>query len=104
MAISNIIGSNIFEVFVCLGLLWFIKSLFFTDVIISSEGLTFTSVVLLLTVAFIVIAIHINGWKLSVGLGVICMGVYIVFIVFAILRELGILGDIELPTYCPGPK
>ncbi|XP_072050650.1 sodium/potassium/calcium exchanger 5-like [Amphiura filiformis] len=103
MAISNIIGSNIFEVFVCLGLLWFIKAAFISDVIISSEGLTFTSVVLLLTVAFIVLGIHINGWKLNVGLGVVCTGVYVVFITFAILRELGIIGGGELPTYCPGP-
>ena len=103
MAISNIIGSNIFEVFICLGLLWLIKSLSGQDVVISSEGLTFTAITLLLTVAFVVFAIHINGWKLNFKMGVICLIVYVIFIIFAIVRELGLIGDINLPKYCPGP-
>ncbi|XP_071965222.1 sodium/potassium/calcium exchanger 5-like [Antedon mediterranea] len=104
MAIANIIGSNIFEIFVCLGFLWFLKAVIDVPVFIASDGLTFTSLSLLFTVAFIIILIHFNGWKLDRKMGIICTLTYCIFITIAILRELGILGDVEVPIYCPGPE
>ncbi|XP_033107459.1 sodium/potassium/calcium exchanger 3-like [Anneissia japonica] len=104
MAISNIIGSNIFEIFVCLGFLWFLKAVIDEPTVIASDGLTFTALALLFTVAFIILLIHFNGWKLDGLMGIICTLTYSIFIVIAILRELGIIGDVELPEYCPGPE
>ncbi|XP_030832474.1 sodium/potassium/calcium exchanger 5 [Strongylocentrotus purpuratus] len=104
MALSNIVGSNIFEVFICLGLLWFIYGLVYQrPVEIASEGLLFTTVALLVTVAFILLAIHLNGWKLDKKMGVLCMCVYLIFITIAIVWELGLIGGIDLPHFCNGP-
>ncbi|XP_041464157.1 sodium/potassium/calcium exchanger 4-like [Lytechinus variegatus] len=104
MALSNIVGSNIFEVFICLGLLWFIYGVAIQQPVeIASEGLVFTTIALLLTVAFILLAIHLNGWKLDFKMGVICMVVYLGFIAIAVLWELGIIVGIELPVFCDGP-
>lgn len=103
MALSNVIGSNIFDVLICLGLLWFLKGVIVAPVSIATEGLQFTSVSLLVTVVFVVLAIALNGWKLDLKLGIICLVVYLIFITFAVVRELGLLGDVTLPTYCPGP-
>ncbi|XP_072166614.1 sodium/potassium/calcium exchanger 5-like [Diadema setosum] len=105
MALSNIIGSNIFEVFLCLGFLWFLYGVIFQEPVeIASNGLVFTTIALLLTVAFILLAIHLNGWKLDVKMGVICLMVYLLFITVAIVWELGLFGGIDLPNYCPGPS
>lgn len=41
MAVSNAIGSNVFDIFVCLGLPWFIKTTMVspgTDVVVHSKG------------------------------------------------------------------
>lgn len=104
MALSNIVGSNIFEVFICLGLLWFIYGLVYQrPVEIASEGLLFTTVALLVTVAFILLAIHLNGWKLDKKMGVLCMCVYLLFITIAIVWELGLIGGVDLPIFCQGP-
>ncbi|XP_072050590.1 sodium/potassium/calcium exchanger 5-like [Amphiura filiformis] len=103
MALSNVIGSNLFDVLICLGLPWSIKALVFEPVTIATDGLTFTSITLMLTVLIVVIAIHVNGWKLNIKLGVLCFAIYVVFITFAILRELGIVGGTVPPFYCPGP-
>lgn len=103
MAISNIFGSNVFEVFVCLGFLWFIAAFINGPTEIASEAMAFTTVSLLLTVAFIVFIIYLNGWQLNFKTGIFCMTVYVCFLVVAILNELGILGIVEPPTYCKGP-
>ncbi|XP_006811280.1 putative sodium/potassium/calcium exchanger CG1090 [Saccoglossus kowalevskii] len=99
MAISNIIGSNIFEIYICLGGLWFIRSI--TDdldpVDIYSSGLTFTSMMLFGTVVFAFGTIHLNGWKLDKKMGVICTLCYAVVISFAIMYELNVFADVNPP-------
>ncbi|XP_070543543.1 sodium/potassium/calcium exchanger 5-like [Ptychodera flava] len=102
MAISNIIGSNIFEIFICLGCLWFIRSLIsdLEPVYIYSSGLTFTSAVLLLTVFIAFVSIHLNGWKLDKKMGVISTISYAIIITFSILYELNVFMDVNPPP-CP---
>ena len=55
----------------------------------------------MLTLIFVVIAIHVNGWTLNVKLGIVCFTTYVIFITVAILREFGILGGTKPPVYCP---
>ncbi|XP_077988462.1 sodium/potassium/calcium exchanger 4-like [Glandiceps talaboti] len=99
MAISNIIGSNIFEIYVCLALLWFIRSLItdMSSIPIYSSGLTFTSIILIFTVLFAFSAIHLNGWKLDKKMGVICTIMYAIVITFSILYELNVFMDVNPP-------
>uniref|UniRef100_A0A8C5PT85 Solute carrier family 24 member 5 n=1 Tax=Leptobrachium leishanense TaxID=445787 RepID=A0A8C5PT85_9ANUR len=95
MAMSNIVGSNVFDM-LCLGVPWFIKTVFVdrsSPVEVNSSGLTYTTMSLLVSIVFIFIAIHLNGWKLDKKLGVICLMMYLVFVTLSILYELGILGN-----------
>uniref|UniRef100_UPI00398EE5E0 sodium/potassium/calcium exchanger 5 n=1 Tax=Pristiophorus japonicus TaxID=55135 RepID=UPI00398EE5E0 len=95
MAMSNIVGSNVFDMF-CLGVPWFIKTVFVdtSPVEVNSSGLTYTTTSLLLSIVFIFVAIQINGWKLDKKLGVTCLFAYLVFLTISILNELGILSNI----------
>ncbi|XP_076249105.1 putative sodium/potassium/calcium exchanger CG1090 isoform X2 [Calliopsis andreniformis] len=101
MAVSNAVGSNVFDILVCLGLPWFIQTAMIqpgSHVNVTSRGLTYSTVSLLSTVIFLVLATHLNGWKLDRRYGVILMVWYLVFIVFASLYELNVFGEMNPPV------
>lgn len=66
--------------------------------VLLSPGLTYSTVSLLSTVIFLVLATHLNGWKLDRRYGVILMIWYLVFITFASLYELNIFGEMNPPS------
>ncbi|KAL0167430.1 hypothetical protein M9458_035652, partial [Cirrhinus mrigala] len=88
MAMSNIVGSNVFDM-LCLGLPWFIKTVF----VDTGTGLVFMSCTLLLSIVFLFVAVHINGWKLDWKLGLVSLACYVLFATLSILYELGIIGN-----------
>lgn len=95
MAMSNIVGSNVFDM-LCLGIPWFIKTAFINTsgpIEVNSSGLTYTAISLICSVVFIFLAVHLNGWKIDKKLGTICLVLYLVFTVLSILYELGIIGN-----------
>lgn len=95
MAMSNIVGSNVFDL-LCLGLPWFIKTAFVDTsgpVEVNSNGLTYTAISLVCSIAFIFLAVHLNGWKLDKKLGTVCLIMYLTFAVLSILYELGVIGN-----------
>ncbi|XP_032675624.1 probable sodium/potassium/calcium exchanger CG1090 [Odontomachus brunneus] len=101
MAVSNAVGSNVFDILVCLGLPWFIQTAMIqpgSHVNVTSRGLTYSTVSLLSTVIFLVLATHLNGWKLDRRYGVVLMVWYLIFIVFASLYELNVFGDMNPPV------
>ncbi|CAD6211944.1 GSCOCG00003911001-RA-CDS [Cotesia congregata] len=103
MAVSNAVGSNVFDILVCLGLPWFIQTAMIqpgSHVNVTSRGLTYSTLSLLSTVVFLVVATHLNGWKLDRRYGVILMVWYLIFIVFASLYELNVFGQMN-PPVCP---
>ncbi|CAG0891095.1 unnamed protein product, partial [Darwinula stevensoni] len=68
MAVSNAIGSNTFDILLCLGLPWFIQTTMMqygSSIRVSGDGLGYTSLLLFLTVIFTVLAILINKWRLD---------------------------------------
>lgn len=102
MAVSNAVGSNVFDILVCLGLPWFIQTAIIkpgSHVNVISKGLTYSTLSLLSTVIFFLCAIHLNGWKLDKRLGIILMVWYLLFITFASLYELNFFG-ITNPAPC----
>ncbi|KAM3877437.1 sodium/potassium/calcium exchanger 5 [Diretmus argenteus] len=95
MAMSNIVGSNVFDM-LCLGLPWFIMTAFVdtnNPVEVNSTGLVFISATLLLSIVFLFVAVHVNGWRLDWKLGVVSLFCYILFATLSILYELGIIGN-----------
>ncbi|XP_078098005.1 sodium/potassium/calcium exchanger 5 [Mustelus asterias] len=99
MAMSNIVGSNVFDM-LCLGIPWFIKTAFIdtSPAKVNSNGMTYTTASLLLSIIFIFVAIKVNGWKLDKKLGATCLFAYMVFLTVSILNELGILGNTLIRT------
>lgn len=103
MAVSNAIGSNVFDILICLGLPWFIQTAIIqpgSHVNVYSKGLVYSTMSLLSTVAFLIVATHLNGWKLDKKLGVVLMLWYLVFIIVASLYELNFFGYMN-PPECP---
>nr|CAH7739540.1 unnamed protein product [Callosobruchus chinensis] len=99
MAVSNAVGSNVFDILVCLGLPWFLKTALSggTVVKVISKGLAYSTLSLLSTVVFLVVATHYNGWKLDRRFGIILMVWYLIFITFASMYELNVFGKLNPP-------
>ncbi|XP_017057115.1 probable sodium/potassium/calcium exchanger CG1090 [Drosophila ficusphila] len=103
MAVSNAIGSNVFDILVCLGLPWFIQTAIIkpgSHVNVISKGLAYSTLSLFSTVVFLILSTHLNGWKLDKRLGIILMVWYLFFITLASLYELNVFGYMN-PPECP---
>lgn len=62
-------------------------------------GLTYSTLSLLSTVVFLLVATHLNGWKLDKKYGIILMIWYLIFITFASMYELNVFGQLN-PDEC----
>ncbi|XP_042884007.1 probable sodium/potassium/calcium exchanger CG1090 isoform X2 [Penaeus japonicus] len=100
MAVSNAIGSNVFDILLCLGLPWFLKTAIVDPgsvVPVESRGLTYSTISLFSTVVFLIVATHMNGWKLDKKYGIVLMFWYLIFMIFASLYELNVFGYFNPP-------
>ncbi|CAF1003843.1 unnamed protein product, partial [Brachionus calyciflorus] len=99
MAISNAIGSNVFDILVCLGLPWFFRSLTMSEdfIRVKSKGLMYSSITLFGTVLMLILALRLNKWQLDKRLGMVLIIIYILFILLASLYEMNIFGSSNLP-------
>lgn len=103
MAVSNAVGSNVFDILICLGIPWFLQTVVIqpnSSVPVISKGLVYSTISLLSTVLFLLLSVRINGWKLDVKLGVALMIWYVLFMVVAALYELNVFGYFN-PPMCP---
>lgn len=102
MAVSNSIGSNVFDILLGLALPWaaqmFVAGIvppppcanlakFTETVVINSSGLVISCSMLLASLIFVVAVIHFNGWKLSFKSGVLITVAYLFFIFGSIWNE-----------------
>ena len=102
MAVSNSIGSNVFDILLGLALPWTLSMLvamfspqpacfklaqFTSVIVINSKGLVVSVALLLLSLVFVVLVIKFNGWKLNTKAGVLIGVAYILFLVGAIYNE-----------------
>ncbi|XP_040920391.1 sodium/potassium/calcium exchanger 4 [Toxotes jaculatrix] len=100
MAVSNTIGSNVFDILVGLGVPWAIQTMcvsYGSEVMINSRGLVYSVVLLLGSVAFTVVGIHLNKWRLDMKLGIYVLVLYAVFLCFSIMIEYNVFTFVNLP-------
>ncbi|KAH1013813.1 hypothetical protein HUJ04_002751 [Dendroctonus ponderosae] len=104
MGISSSIGSNTFDILLCLGLPWFIKSAFYPKVpgqhwiTINSQGINYSAVCLLTTLVLFYLSICFNKFQLDWKIGLVCLVMYVGFVIFATLVELNVFFIVNLPT------
>uniref|UniRef100_A0A3Q3B5I0 Sodium/potassium/calcium exchanger 3-like n=1 Tax=Kryptolebias marmoratus TaxID=37003 RepID=A0A3Q3B5I0_KRYMA len=104
MAVSNSIGSNVFDILVGLGLPWALNTLainYGSAIKLNSKGLIFSVGLLLASVFLTVLGVHLNKWTLDKRLGFMCLFLYSVFLCFSCLIEYNIFTFVNLPT-CRG--
>ena len=100
MAVSNAVGSNVFETLLCLGLPWLLKT---TAVdlggyaVVLSGSIIYTSISLFGTVAVTIFLVVINKWYLDKCIGTAFLLLYLSFITVATLFELNVFDEFNLP-------
>ncbi|XP_071753851.1 sodium/potassium/calcium exchanger 3-like [Centroberyx gerrardi] len=87
MAVSNSIGSNIFDVLLGLGFPWALRTLivnYGSVVYINSKGLVYSVILLLASVTLTVLSVHLNRWRLDRRLGLCLILLYAIFLLCSI--------------------
>ena len=100
MAVSHTIGSNVFDILLCLGFPWLVKTLIMppvSKVAIVSQGLYISCFIIVGTLLFAMIVVHLNNWKLDIKVGITFIAAYALFLVLAVILELNVLGKFNLP-------
>ncbi|CAD1478169.1 unnamed protein product, partial [Heterotrigona itama] len=98
MAMSNTLGANILDILLCMGLPWMIKCLMRgKDVEIVSASISYSvlSTVVCIVILYVVIALF--NFKLNKQVGIICLLLYTIFLIFAILVEMNVFYIANLP-------
>ncbi|XP_074601614.1 sodium/potassium/calcium exchanger 4-like [Brevipalpus obovatus] len=102
MAVSNSIGSNVFDILVGLALPWFIETTLWqpgTVATINSRGLFYAIILLFLSLVCTIFLFHHNRWTLCPKLGYALLITYAVFLIFCGALELNLLGYVN-PVMC----
>uniref|UniRef100_A0A8C5FUH9 Solute carrier family 24 member 4b n=1 Tax=Gadus morhua TaxID=8049 RepID=A0A8C5FUH9_GADMO len=100
MAVSNTIGSNVFDILVGLGVPWALQTMcvdYGSEVMINSRGLVYSVVLLLGSVGLTVLGIHLNNWRLTPKLGCTVLVLYAIFLCFSIMIEYNVFTFVNLP-------
>ncbi|XP_037636940.1 sodium/potassium/calcium exchanger 3-like isoform X1 [Sebastes umbrosus] len=87
MAVSNSIGSNIFDVLLGLGFPWMLRTLivsYGSVVTINSKGLVYSVILLLASVILTVLCVHLNCWRLDRRLGLCLIMLYAIFLLCSV--------------------
>uniref|UniRef100_A0A3P9B655 Solute carrier family 24 member 6a n=1 Tax=Maylandia zebra TaxID=106582 RepID=A0A3P9B655_9CICH len=84
MAVSNSIGSNIFDVLLGLGFPWALRTLIVSYGSVVTPAVLCTSVSVLLLICKLVLCVHMNHWRLDRRLGVCLLLLYAVFLLCSV--------------------
>jgi Ca2+/Na+ antiporter len=89
MAISNAIGSNIFDILIGLGLPWAIMLIFFQDqIIVDNTNLSSSIMLLMATIICIFFLFVFQKWKMGRKSGLFLIMLYILYLVWLIVNAL----------------
>ncbi|KAJ8960845.1 hypothetical protein NQ318_020142 [Aromia moschata] len=103
MGLSSSIGSNTFDILLCLGVPWLIKTAFYPKhgnhwIQINSSGINLSAFALLSTLVLLYLCIALNRYRLDWKVGLACLLMYVAFLVYATLIELNVFFPVNLPT------
>ncbi|EFA03342.1 sodium/potassium/calcium exchanger 4 [Tribolium castaneum] len=104
MGLSSSIASNTFDILLCLGLPWFIKTGYYPKspkkryIKINSAGLSYSAISLLSTLVLFYLSVAFNKFRLNWKVGLSCLLMYIAFLTLASLIELNTFFPVNLPT------
>ncbi len=91
MAISNAIGSNIFNILAGLGIPWFFVLLFSHNSInVVTTNLSSSILLLLATTVLVLFIFIIKKWKVNKKYGFLLVGVYMLYIIWEVLQAISI--------------
>lgn len=89
MAISNGIGSNIFDILFCLGFPWLISYVFMGEKItVATENLNSSIILLFATVVSILFLFIIRRWNVGKYSGYFLIGLYLIYLIWILLKTL----------------
>merc|ERR1719240_2210848 len=94
MAVSNAIGSNVFDILLGLGLPWMLSSLIWPDspgVPVDAEALLPMSLILFSTLGAVYGVALLSGFRLTKCVGLIFFSFYFVFVAYDLLSEFDII-------------
>lgn len=98
MAMSNILGSNTLDILLCLSLPWAIKSIMTgRDVSIVSGTLVYSNLSIILCVISFYIVTALSSFLLNKRVGIVCLLMYTLFLVVAIMMELNVFFFVNSP-------
>ena len=90
MAVSNVLGSNVFNIFLGLGFPWFMYTAIYGKPL-SSPGLSadlVPSIVILFGyLALLVLAMMVSGWKLYPKVGYVLIFLDLLFVAYSLLTN-----------------
>lgn len=87
MAISNAIGSNIFNVFIGLGLPWLLVILIYgQNIPVVTENLVSSIILLFATVVAILFLLITRHWRLGKYSGLFLIGLYLAYLAYAVMQ------------------
>jgi len=100
MAVSNTIGSNVFDILLGLALPWFLQTALMhpgSTVVINSSGLVYSVVLLFVSIVTLVGGIKLYHWELNKNLGYFCLSAYAIFLVVTCMIEANVFGFVNPP-------
>lgn len=101
MAISNSIGSNVFDVLICLGLPWFLEAVVLrpgTSIQVYSGGIVYSALLLLSSIVLLLVCFVLNKWKLDKKFGIVMIVLWVVVTVISCLFEYDVFGKFSIPN------
>lgn len=103
MIMGESIGSNIFDMLICLGVPWLIHGCLIAEepvnyIKINSGGLKYSGVTLLLSLFILFMTLACNRFYLDKKVGLVALLLYLAFTVTACMFELNVFFTVNLPT------
>lgn len=100
MAVSHTVGSNVFDILLCLGIPWLVKTTVWdydSTVVINSHGLFVSCFFILGSIAVTLIIIYYFKWVLDKKVGCIYLVFYFIFMGISIYVEMKAFGKYNPP-------